>query len=42
LLAPVGCCDDLMKLTKWRSSKPCDHMGNAWRFHEEWRIRSRT
>jgi len=31
LLAPVGCCDDLMKPTKWRSSRPYDHMWNAWR-----------
>jgi len=32
LLAPVGHCDDLMKPTKWRSSRPYDHMWNAWRF----------
>jgi len=29
LLAPVGYCDDLTKPTKWRSSRPCDHMWNA-------------
>jgi len=30
MLALVGCCDDLMKPTKWRSSRPCEHMWNAW------------
>jgi len=38
LLAPVGYCDDLMKPTKWRYSRPYDHMWNAWRFHEDWRL----
>jgi len=38
----VGCCDDLMKSAKWRSSRPYDHMWNAWRFHEDWRTWSRT
>jgi len=42
LLAPVGYHDDLMKSTKWRSSRPYDHMSNAWRFHEDWRTWSRT
>jgi len=42
MLAPVGCCEDLLKSTMWRSSRPCDHIWNAWRFHEDWRARSRT
>jgi len=42
VLAPVGYCDDLMKPTKWRNSRPYEHMRNAWRFYEDWRIQSRT
>jgi len=42
LIALVGYCDDLMKPTKWRSSRPYDHMWKAWRFHEDWRTWSRT
>jgi len=38
LLAPVGYFDDLVKPTKWRSSRPCWHMWNAWRFHEDWSL----
>jgi len=38
LLALVGYCDDLMKPTKWRCSRSYDHMWNAWRFHEDWRL----
>jgi len=26
MLALVGYCDDLMKPTKWRSSRPYEHM----------------
>jgi len=26
MLAPVGYCDDLMKPSKWRCSRPYDHM----------------
>jgi len=29
VLAPVGYCDDLMKPTKWRCSRPHEHMWNA-------------
>jgi len=36
LLAPVGYCDDLMKPTKWRRSRPYEHMWIAWRVHEDW------
>jgi len=42
VLTLVGCCEDLMKPTMWRSSRPYDHMWTAWRFHEDWRARSRT
>jgi len=42
LLAPVSCCEDLMKSTMWRSSRPYDHMWTAWRIHEDWKARSRT
>jgi len=38
LLALVGYCDDLIKPTNWRSSRPYEHMWNAWRFHEDWRL----
>jgi len=38
LLALVGYYDDLMKPTKWRSSRPYEYMWNAWRFHEDWRL----
>jgi len=38
LLAPVGYCDDLMKPTKWRCSRPYEHMWIAWRVHEDWRL----
>ena len=30
--------DDLIKPTKWRCSRPYDHMWNVWRFHEDWRL----
>jgi len=38
MFAPVGYCDNLMKPTKWRCSRPYEHMWNAWRFHEDWRL----
>jgi len=29
MLAPMGYCDNLMKPTKWRCSRPYEHMWNA-------------